>query len=209
MSYPLTDWQNLPSRVTPLSAANLLLYNSAINDLDVRNLTVVTVQTADYTAAPGQLVPVDTTHQSVTVTLPTAPSDRAAVAVRHAIQGGANTVTVATGGSDVFNNTGGPTGLSLDSVSQVLWLIYAATPAIWYPLVSAVSSGGGGSSSYVQTVLNQSLVQLNHGLSFQPAGIVCIDNNGVTVDFGAVAYPMVGTCEITFGFPFSGTIYLS
>lgn len=59
------------------------------------------------------------------------------------------------------------------------------------------------------SVTNQALVQINHRLIFQPAGIICIDNNGVVTDFGAIAYPMQGTCEITFGFPFSGTIYLS
>lgn len=59
------------------------------------------------------------------------------------------------------------------------------------------------------SVTNQALVQINHGLIFQPAGIICIDNNGVVTDFGAIAYPMSGTCEITFGFPFSGTIFLS
>jgi hypothetical protein len=59
------------------------------------------------------------------------------------------------------------------------------------------------------SVTNQSLVQINHGLLFQPAGVICIDSNGVTTDFGAIAYPMAGTCEITFGFPFTGDIYLS
>jgi hypothetical protein len=59
------------------------------------------------------------------------------------------------------------------------------------------------------SVTNQSLVQINHNLPFQPAGVMCIDNNGVTTDFGAIAYPMSGTCEITFGFPFTGDIYLS
>lgn len=59
------------------------------------------------------------------------------------------------------------------------------------------------------SVTNQALVQVNHGLPFQPAGIVCIDGNGVTTDYGAIAYPVSGTVEITFGFPFTGEIYLS
>jgi hypothetical protein len=205
--YELTDWQNLPSKVTPLSAANLLLYNTAINDLDVRNLTITPIQNVNYMASAGQMIPVDTSNGSVTVTLPESPSDRAAVLVKHSIQGGSNTVTVASSGDDCFNTPMGPTGLALDALNQVLWLIYSA--GVWYPLVYPQSSGEGGSVAYVQTVINQSLVQLNHGLPFQPAGITCIDTNGVTTDFGAITYPMTGTCEITFGFPFTGTIYLS
>lgn len=71
-------------------------------------------------------------------------------------------------------------------------------------------AGDAGSAlSFIQSATNQSLVQINHGLPFQPAGIVCIDSNGVITEFGAIAYPMAGTLEITFGVPWTGTIYLS
>lgn len=207
MSYELTNWLNRPSQGTPLSAANLLLYNTAINDLDVRNLSAVGVQTSDYTASAGQLVPADTSDGSLTITLPSGPSDKATVAVKHVIQGGGNTVTIDAGGSDVFNHVGGPTSLSLGAVDQVLWVLYDA--GIWYALMYPVAVQGGAAGAYGQSVTNQSLVQLNHGLSYQPAGVICIDSQGNTVDFGAISYPMSGTCEITFGFPFTGQIYLS
>lgn len=63
--------------------------------------------------------------------------------------------------------------------------------------------------AFTTTVTNQALVQVNHGLAFKPGGIICIDTNGVLIDYGAISYPAVGIVEITFGFPFTGTVYLS
>jgi hypothetical protein len=89
------------------------------------------VKTSAYSAAAGDLVPVDTTSGAVTVTLPTAPADRSRVVVKHIIQGGSNAVTIACGGSDVFNRTSGGTSLTLSYANQGVVLEYAATGAIW------------------------------------------------------------------------------
>ena len=69
-------------------------------------LTATSVQTTTYTATANQIVPCDTTSGSFTVTLPTTPVAGTFVAVKMVTQGSANTVTVATGGSDVLNKTG-------------------------------------------------------------------------------------------------------
>ncbi len=97
-------------------------------------LTPTAVKTSGYTAVAGDLVPVDTTSGSVTITLPTAPADKTVVAVKHIIQGSTNTVTVNTAGSDVYNKSGGATSLTLTLLAQAVLLQYSASPAIWYIL---------------------------------------------------------------------------
>lgn len=90
------------------------------------------VKTGAYTAAAQDLVPVDTTSGAVTITLPTAPVDKTQVAVKHVIQGSTNAVTIALGGSDVLNRTGGATSMTLPLLAQAAVLQYKATGAIWY-----------------------------------------------------------------------------
>ena len=97
-------------------------------------LAPTAVQTGNYTASPNQFVPCNTTSGPLTVTLPTAPPDQTQIAVKHIIQGGANTVTVAAAGGAVFNKSGGSTSMTLTLLNQGVSLQYAATPAIWYVL---------------------------------------------------------------------------
>lgn len=89
------------------------------------------VKTSAYTAAAGDLVPVDTTAGSVAITLPTAPADRSRLAVKHILQGGTNTVTVTCGGTDVFNRTSGATSLTLTLLAQGVLLEYTAAAGVW------------------------------------------------------------------------------
>jgi hypothetical protein len=89
------------------------------------------VKTAPYTAAAGELVPVDTTGGPVTITLPNAPANKSVVAVKHIIQGGTNAVTVACAGTDVFNKAGGATSGTLSLLAQAFVLEYDAATAIW------------------------------------------------------------------------------
>jgi hypothetical protein len=95
-------------------------------------VTPTAVKTANYTASAGDFVPVDCTSGSVTVTLPTAPADKTRVGVKLIAVSGANTVTIARGGTDVFNKAGGSTSLSLSLLNQSLMLQYAASSGIWY-----------------------------------------------------------------------------
>jgi hypothetical protein len=95
-------------------------------------LTPTGVKTSAYTVVPGDFVPVDTSSASVVLTLPTAPANLTAVGVKIINITTPNTVTVNTGGSDVFNKTGGGTSLTLKLLSQGVILQYASASAIWY-----------------------------------------------------------------------------
>lgn len=53
------------------------------------------------------------------------------------------------------------------------------------------------------------LHQIHHGFLWKPAGIVCQESDGTDVEYASLSHPLTGTTEISFGFPFSGVIYLS
>lgn len=137
MSYTLTNWQDEPSQSTPFTAANMLLYNAAINDLDSRIgqaaavLTVTTVATANYTALAQQFVPVSTASGSVTITLPASPPDLTQIGVKHVVRGSSNIVTLASSGSDTFNTPTGPTAISLPGLNQSALLQYVDAQGLW------------------------------------------------------------------------------
>lgn len=137
MPYALTDWQDSPSNSTPLTSTNLLLYNIAINDLDTRiaakqaTLAVTGVQTSNYSALANQIVPVDTTSGSVTITFPTAPADQTQVGVKQVTRGGNNTVILQLGGSDTFNTITGPQAFTLQVRAQGAIFQYIASTAVW------------------------------------------------------------------------------
>ncbi len=94
-------------------------------------LTATAVKTASYTAAAGDLVPVDATSGAITITLPTTPADMSRVLVKK-IDTSTNNVTVTRGGSDVFNKTGGSVSLTLSLQNQALNIQYASSSGIWY-----------------------------------------------------------------------------
>src|SRR5664280_1914936 len=94
-------------------------------------LTTTSVKTTTYTAAANQLVPADATSAAFTVTLPTAPADKTRVFVKK-IDSSANAVTIATAGSDVFNETGGSTSVSLSLQNQAVTVQYNSSTNIWY-----------------------------------------------------------------------------
>jgi hypothetical protein len=101
-------------------------------DLKAVALAPTVVKTAAYTAAANDYVPVDTTSGAVTITLPTAPTDKTRIGIKHVIQGGTNAVSYVCGGSDVFNKTGGATTGTLPLASQAVLLQYKASTGIWY-----------------------------------------------------------------------------
>lgn len=113
--------------------------SGAYNDLSGKPtvqapLTPTAVKTADYTAAANDLVPVDASGAARTVTLPTAPADRTRVGVKVVAISGTNTVTIACGGSDVLNKTGGSTSATLSLLNQSVTLQYSSALAVWYVL---------------------------------------------------------------------------
>lgn len=103
-----------------------------------RTLLSTSVKTSAYAANPGELVPVNATSGSVVVTLPTAPADRAQIAVKLVAVSGSNTATVSRGGTDVFNATGGPTSLTLAALNETVLLQYATSGGIWYVISTDV-----------------------------------------------------------------------
>lgn len=133
---------------TPAQAKVTLALNNVDNTSDVNkpvstaqqtaidqkafNENPTAIKTANYNAGANDYVPVDSTAGNITVTLPTAPADKTRIGVKHVIQGGTNTVTVACGGSDVFNRAGGGTTLTLTLSAQGTMLQYKASGAIWY-----------------------------------------------------------------------------
>ena len=63
---------------------------------------------------------------------------------------------------------------------------------------------------FVQTVnAPATLVQIHHGLSFNPAGVMNLDFSGTEIEESGVSHPFPGITEVTFGAPFTGTITLS
>jgi hypothetical protein len=150
VTYTLASWQDSPATTTPLSSANLLLYNSAINDIDSRinakqaAMTVTAVKNSAYTATANQFVPVDTTTIPVTITFPAAPVNGTLVGAKQVVRGGSNTVTLQLSGSDKFNTTTGPTTATLTVLNQGALYQYNSSTAVW---ISVAESGGGGVSS--------------------------------------------------------------
>jgi hypothetical protein len=110
-------------------------------DGKVPNLVPTAVKTSAYTAAVADLIPADTTSAAFTVTLPSAPADKARIVVKK-IDATANVVTVTAGGADVFNRASGSTSLTLQLQNQAIQLQYKATGAIWYVISTDVPLGG-------------------------------------------------------------------
>jgi hypothetical protein len=97
-------------------------------------LTPTGTKTANYTAAAGDLVPCDTSGGAFTVTLPTGPAGLSLAAVL--IINGTNTVTVAAGGTDVFDKAAGPASITLYPGAgpgpAAVSLQYRTSGNIWY-----------------------------------------------------------------------------
>jgi len=99
-------------------------------------LTQTAVKTSAYTANPNELVRVDTTSGSVTVTLPAQPAAGTIVAVKMVTLGGSNTVTVSSVAGDVYNKSGGSTSATLSLLSQGIVLEYQS--GIWMVLADDI-----------------------------------------------------------------------
>ena len=90
---------------------------------------VVSATTANITA--GHYTPCGTASNVVTLTLPTAPPNGTRCGAEM-VSGGAHSVNVVTGGSDVFDVTSGATTASLLTVLQSAVWQYSTSGAIWY-----------------------------------------------------------------------------
>jgi hypothetical protein len=153
-------------------------------------LTPTAVKTGPYTAAPGDFVPVDTTSSGVTITLPTAPADATIIGIKMVTQGGSNTVTIAAGGSDVFNKSGGAATASLALINQGDLMQYKASTGIWYLYANYLSL----------TSLDNRYLQLTGGTM---TGAIAMGSNKVTglangsAAADAAAFGQVPTADAT------------
>jgi hypothetical protein len=96
-------------------------------------LVPTAVKTTAYTAVGNDFVPVDTTSGAITITLPTAPTDKTTIGVKLVKQAGTNAVTVQTGGSDTFNDDSTTTA-ALKLLNQGGTWQYSSSAAVWYRL---------------------------------------------------------------------------
>jgi hypothetical protein len=53
------------------------------------------------------------------------------------------------------------------------------------------------------------LIQVIHGLAYEPAGVLCKEQDGTVAEPASISYPLSGVVEVTFGFSFSGTVRVS
>jgi hypothetical protein len=149
-------------------------------------LTPTAAKTSAYTASAGDFVPVDTTGGAVTITLPAAPADRTLIEVKHVIQGGTNAVTVACGGSDVFNRAGGATSFTLPTLAQGALLQYKSSAALWYVLADdlALSQLDARFATAAQGTLAASAVQ---SITLTTPGVIFTTPVTFTVTAGAAS----------------------
>lgn len=83
------------------------------------------------------------------------------------------------------------------------------------PLHPDEPTGGGGPGGLQGYMHSQpasvNAMSISHGLTFAPAGILCLNTSGDQIDQERVAHPAPGVTEIYFGtgFQFSGLVYLS
>jgi hypothetical protein len=136
------DWVN-GDLFTPAAANDMA---NAVN-LAQPVSTPTAIKTAAYTAAVGELVPADAASGGFTVTLPAAPASGSTVWVKK-IDTTTNTVTVQRGnGTDVFNETNGPSLLYLAVPGESVQVQYRS--GIWY-VVSHSFTVPGLDKRYVQ-----------------------------------------------------------
>lgn len=157
-------------------------------------LTPTGVKTTSYTAAPGDLVPVDTTSAAVTVTLPTAPADKTRIAVTLVTYGVGHSATIATGGADVFNKIGGPTTWTLTLPGHAVILQYSSI-GLWYVVANELPLAA--LDNHYTTVFNvKAFGALGDGATDDTAAVQAAINACNTAGGGAVYFP-AGTYMLT------------
>jgi hypothetical protein len=119
-------------QVLTASSATLASWVNPTSGGGASALTPTAVMTSAYTASPGDFVPVDTSSNSVTITLPTAPADKSRIEIKMINTASGNIVTFNAGGSDVLNKSGGNTSGTLNVLNQAVLLQYTSATAIWY-----------------------------------------------------------------------------
>lgn len=137
-SSPLTGGTVTSSGTVGIQVANagqsgyLSVGDFAIFSAKSDPLVPTAVKTTSYIAVSKDFIPCNTTGSGFTITLPTAPSTGTRIGAKLIIQAGTNAVTIAAGGSDVFNKVGGPASITLDLLNQAVVLQYVGSTGVWY-----------------------------------------------------------------------------
>jgi hypothetical protein len=160
LSYSEQSWVDGPEGGTPIDAARLTHMEVGIEGdataeatetaraeaAEVANAASIAANTAAKASAlaplsapvtaagidaVNTLVPV-TLSTSFTRTLPTAPADKSLIQYKIIALTGSSVLTIAAGGTDVFNATGGSTSVTMTLLRQAITLQYYAASHLWY-----------------------------------------------------------------------------
>jgi len=125
----------------------------SINDMNriFWNPTVFGTVTGNITASQDVYYPADTTSGAITITLPSAPPDGTMFSCK--LIAGANTLTVARGGTDLIGKpTTGTTSKVLAGVGQTLLLTYSNatisgnSTGVWYEITDVRNTMAAGTN---------------------------------------------------------------
>jgi len=112
-----------------------------LTDNYLQLLIPTAVKTGAYTAVARDLVLVDSTSGTITITLPTGQPDGTVIGVRMVTSTTPTVfaVNVVRSGTDVFNKPGGATAYGMVSLNQGVVFQYQSAGGVWHPIASAVS----------------------------------------------------------------------
>lgn len=154
---PIVQFRSVPAAVNVLTIANaptgsgpsidagtetlnLAGADVKVNGVSTR-LTATVKKTANYSASANEIVPADATSGAITITFPAAPLNGTRIVVKK-VDSSSNAVSLALGGSDVFNIAGGPATGSLALQNQALHAQYVSATGIWYVISTDVPLSG-------------------------------------------------------------------
>jgi hypothetical protein len=124
----------LSTSVTGILKGNGTAISAATAGTDYSSpMSVIAVQTADYAANSGEIIPMNASAAARTVTLPTAPTNNTTIAVRKTDTSG-NAVTITPGGTDTVN--GGTTTL-INIPNMIVTYRYDTSTTDWVVTSSA------------------------------------------------------------------------
>lgn len=178
-------------------------------------LVPTAVKTTNYTAAVADFVVCDiNTTGSFTVTLPTAPADNSEIGIKITKFTATRTVTIAVGGSDVFNVAAGSTSLTLSRLFQAVKLHYKSSSAIWYvystdPAAATATTGTNNTDPATNAFVQQEIAASLTATPVAPnVGGTGIANNAASTWAISGNFPTTVTVTGTTGvtFPTSGTM---